>query len=200
MKTGIFLFIVVLSSGLNSAYCQRDDPKPYGLKSGIIDYNFSGTQEGVGTLYFDDYGLKANMYLDIIERDKHKKVNTLTLKEDQYIYDLEQSVEGFKMKNPFFGNLKKECDTETFLKKFYGNMGLEKTGKIIFLDRECDLWKGNEGEAYIWKGILLKLDSDMYGDEIHQEATSIQTNIQIDPSLFNIPEGIEFMEMPGFVF
>lgn len=200
MKTSIFLLIVVFSTVLNSAFCQRDDPKPYGLKSGIIDYRFSGTQEGVGTLYFDDHGLKANMYLDIVEGDKHKKGYTLTLNKDQYIYDPDQSGEGFKMKNPFFSNLDEERDTETFLKKFYGNMGLEKTGKIIFLDRECDLWKGNEGEAFIWKGILLKLDSYIYGNVIHQEATSIQINIQIDPSLFNIPEGIEFMEMPGFVF
>jgi len=200
MKTSIFLFIVMVSFELNSAYCQRDEHKPYGMNSGIIEYKFSGMQEGMGTLHFDDYGLKASMYMDVIEGDKHKRGYTLTLKEDQYMYDLGPSGEGFKMKNPFFSNLKEGGDAETFLMKFYGNMGFEKAGKIIFLDRECDLWKGNEGEAFIWKGILLKFDLNMYGNAIHQEATSILINVQIDPSLLKIPEDIEFMEMPGFVF
>ena len=174
--------------------------KPYGLESGIIDYKFSGTQEGIGTLYFDDYGLRSNMYLDVIEGGKHQKGYTLTLGEDQYMYDLEKSKEGIKMKNPVYKDLDENATIETILEKVYGKMGLQKTGKAMFLGKECDLWKGKQGEVFIWQGILLKMDLNMYGNPIYQEATAVKINVPIDPSLLEIPEGIEFMEMPAFSF
>jgi hypothetical protein len=179
---------------------QQMDLKPYGLKSGIIEYKFSGAQEGVGTLYFDDYGIRSNMYLDAVEGGKHQKGYTLIIGEDQYMYDLDKSKEGMKMKNPVYKEIDQDDDIDTILEKVYGKMGLKKTGTRSFLGKECDLWKGKPGEALIWKGILLKLDLNMYNNQILQEATEIKVNVPVDPSLFKIPENIDFMEMPGFSF
>lgn len=181
-------------------FSQRQNLKPYGLKCGKIEYKFSGAQEGVGIMYFDDFGLRSNMFLDAIEGNKHHKGYTLTLGEYQYMYDLEKSIDGVKMKNPIFREINDRDNMETILAKVYGKMGLEKAGIKTFLERECDLWKGEQGEALIWNGILLKLDLNRYGNIIHQEATSIKINVLVDPSLFEIPAGIEFMEMPGFNF
>jgi hypothetical protein len=200
MKTSSLLSIILAFLMVSYAFGQKTELKPYGIKSGVIDYKFSGTQEGVGILYFDDYGLRSNMFLDAMEGGRHQKGYTLTLGDDQYIYDLEKSGEGVKMKNPMFRDLKEGDVTETLLRKVYGKMGLNRAGSTSFLDRECDLWTGEQGEALVWNGILLKLDLEMYGNTIHQEATSMKINIPIDPSIFKIPEGVEFTEMPGFNF
>ncbi len=200
MKPILILSTILMLLVTSSVIGQKLDLKPYGLKSGIIDYKFSGAQEGVGTMYFDDYGLRSNMYLDAIEGGKHQKGYTLTIGEDQYMYDLEKSEDGVKMQNPVYKDLEKNATIETILKKVYGKMGLQKTGKTMFLGKECDLWKGEQGEVLIWQGILLKMDLKIYGNTIHQEATKVKTNVPVDPSLLKIPEGIEFMEMPAFSF
>jgi len=41
--------------------------KPYGIKSAIIEYSYSGDKVGKGTLYFDDYGSKSAMLTDAVE-------------------------------------------------------------------------------------------------------------------------------------
>ena len=195
------MLVIILSCiAISMALGQSLTLKPFGLESGIIDYKFSGAQEGVGTLYFDNFGLRSNMYLDVIEGGKHQKGYTLTLGEDQYMYDLEKSKEGIKMRNPAYKDLDENATIETILEKVYGKMGLKKTGKATFLGKECDLWKSEQGEALIWQGLLLKLDLDMYGNSIHQEATAMKMNVPVDTSLFEIPEGIEFTEMPAFSF
>jgi len=47
--------------------------KPYGIKSGIIEYTYSGDKVGKGTLYFDDYGMKSAMLEDAIKTGKSGK-------------------------------------------------------------------------------------------------------------------------------
>jgi hypothetical protein len=196
----IISMIIFCYSILGMVHGQNITLKPYGLESGIIDYKFSGAQEGVGTLYFDKYGRRTNMYLDAVEGGKHQKGYTLTIGEDQYMYDPGKPKDGVKMKNPIYKDLDDNATIETILAKVYGKMGLNKTGKSTFLGKECEVWTGDEGEALIWKGILLKLDLDIFNNKIQQEATAIKENVPVDPSLLEVPEGIDFIEMPGFNF
>ena len=174
--------------------------KPYGIKSGIIDYKFSGTKEGVGTLYFDEFGQKSQMYMDVLENSKRQRGWTLTLGEMQYLYDPESSKEGMKMENPVIKALKDKnrTDMEALAAETYGKMGFKKESRETFLGKECDRWSGKNGLALVWNGILLKMEYTAYGITTRQEATSVKVNVPVDRKLFVIPEDIHFTEMPGF--
>lgn len=47
--------------------------KPYGIKSGIIEYKYTGNEAGNGTLYFDDYGNKSAINRKIKEETEVKE-------------------------------------------------------------------------------------------------------------------------------
>ena len=100
MKNLLIICLTFLLPGWILAQDQEVTLKPYGIKSGIIDYKFSGTKEGVGTLYFDEFGQKSQMYTDALENGKRQRGWTLSLGETQYLYDPESSEEGMKMENP----------------------------------------------------------------------------------------------------
>ena len=61
------ILIVCLLIILPKIAGQEVSLKPYGLKSGIIEYSYSGDRVGKGTLYFDDYGMKSAMFSDAVQ-------------------------------------------------------------------------------------------------------------------------------------
>ena len=42
--------------------------KPLGVKSGIIEYSYSGDKTDKSTQYFDDYGVKSAVYAEIVQQ------------------------------------------------------------------------------------------------------------------------------------
>ena len=200
MKNLLIICVILLLPSWIFAQEQETTLKLYGIKSGIIDYKFSGTKEGSGTLYFDEFGQKSQMYIDAIENGKRKKGWTLGLGETHYLYDPESSSEGLKMGNPIIKKLKNQehTDMEAITAEVYSKMGFKKEGKQTFLDKECDVWKGKKGMVLIWNGILLKMEYTVYGYTTKQEATTVSINVTVDPKLFEIPNNIQFTEMPGF--
>lgn len=163
-------------------------------RSGIVEYRFNGTQEGVGTLYFDDFGFRTHLFLDVLVAGRHTRTITITIGEDQYRFNADKSGEGIKVKTRV--NLAIE-DQDSVIRNVYGKLGMEKTGSAIFMGKDCDLWQGKAGQVLLWNGIVLRKEIDLYGNRIHQEALSLKTDITVDPDLFTIPENISFVEMPG---
>ncbi len=174
--------------------------KPYGLKSGIIEYIYSGNKVGKGTLYFDDYGLKTAIYMDAIENGEKRKGWVVTFGDYQYIWDAERSSEGMKLENPIIAWLAtaSKGDIESFAESMYAKMGMEKSGTEMLIGKECKVMKGNMGKVLTWNGILMLLDMKIGSYLSHQEATSIKTNVPVDAKYFIIPKNIKFSEMPIF--
>ena len=92
-----FIFITVTASG------QEANLKPYYLKSGIIEYSYSGDKTGKGTLYFDDYGIKSALFTDAIEHGDMKRSWVITSGNYQYMWDADSPDKGMKLKNPITG-------------------------------------------------------------------------------------------------
>jgi hypothetical protein len=191
--------VVIITANMTA---QKVTLKPYGVASAVVDYKYSGATTGLGTLYFDDYGQRSNLYMDVVEMGNRKRGYTLTLGADQYMYSANPKEEGIKMQNPIMKDLvgKQHANVETITKMVYGQMGFQKTGAIIFLDKECEVWTGDKGFAWIWKGIVLKMKYQMRGQETLQEATAVTLNAAIDEALLKVPENVEFTEMPTFSF
>ncbi len=173
--------------------------KPLGVKSGIIEYSYSGDKTGKSTQYFDDYGMKSAVYAEIVQRGEESKGWSLTLGEDQYMWDLNSS-QGMKSKNPMVKQMMELSggDILEYMAGMYEQMGMTKSGTENFQGKECTVFKGDMGKVLIWKGLMMMMEMKI-GDMVsRQEVTSIKTNVKVDGKYFRIPDDITFNEIPGF--
>jgi hypothetical protein len=199
MKTLAILTICLL---LILPKLSGQDPtlKPYKLKSGIIEYKYSGDKTGTATLYFDDYGVKSAMYSELVTRGEPSKTWMVSIGELQYMWDLSKPGKGMKMKNQT-AELTAEAakdGLDSFTEATYAKMGMVKSGTEIFLGKECTLFKSDMGKVLTWSGMLMLMDFKMGSYVSKQEAISVKTNIPVDGKYFIIPKEITFSEMPAF--
>jgi len=199
MKRIIILTICFLSIS-TMIFSQEAVLKPYGIKSGIIEYTYSGDKTGTGTLYFDDYGMKSAMYMETITEGEESKGWVVAFGDYQYMWDPDQPDDGMKMKNPLLSwiNEASNGDYESFTEEAYKKMGMVKSGKETLLGKECDVIKGDMGKVLVWKGIMMMMELNMGGYSSGQIATSVRSNVPVDAKYFVIPANITFSEMPGF--
>ena len=197
MKT-LFVFTLSFFFILPKLAGQEAGLKPFGIKSGIIEYSYSGDKIGKGTLWFDDYGMKSAMYTDAVEGGEKRKGWIVSFGDYQYLWDPDRSSEGFKLKNPIITWLAESSkgDVESFTESMYSQMGFSKAPDETFLSKPCKVMKGDMGKVLTWNGILMLLDMKLMGINSHQEVTKIQTNIPVEAKYFVIPKNIKFSEMP----
>ena len=192
-----FLFALLIVSQIKA---QEVSLKPYGIQSGIIEYKYSGSQVGTGILYFDEYGYKSAMKMDTKMNDQQQKGWVVSFKDYQYIFDPKKPDEGLKMKNPIIESFLKmdNPDYDKVAEDLYSKMGMKRAGTEKFIDRDCILFKGENGKILTWNGILMLMDMNYSGIKTKQEVTSIKINVPVDAKYFEIPKNIKFNEMPGF--
>ena len=202
-KTKIIVQIICLAFVLlitNQLFAQEVSLKPYGIKSGIIEYKYSGSEVGKGIMYFDEYGNKTAMNVDTKRGDEINKGWVISHKEYQYIFDPSKPDEGLKMKNPIIESLMKmdKQDYDKVAEDLYSKMGMKKSANEKFLDKDCMVYKGDTGKILTWNGILMLMEMNYGGMKSRQEITSIKTNVPVEAKYFEIPKNIKFSEMPGF--
>jgi len=179
---------------------QETTLKPYCIKSGIIEYRYSGDKAGTGTLWFDDYGLKCAMQMEVVSEGEKSNSWIVTIGSYQYLWDTSKPAEGLKMENPILKwvNEASKEEIDSYTESMYVKLGMTKKATETFLGKECKSLKGDIGKVLTWKGIMMLLDMSMGTYVSHQEATSIKTNVPIDARYFVIPKNVTFSEMPMF--
>lgn len=199
MKKLIFITISLFLT-LSKLPGQDGTLKPYSVKSGILEYKYSGDKTGKGTLYFDDYGLKTALFMDAVKDGEFNRGWVVTFGDSQYMWDPDNPTEGMKLKNPLAAWIASASkgDIESFTESMYAKMGMEKSGTETFMGKGCKVLKGEMGKVLTWNGILMLLDLKMTGYSSHEEVTSMKTNIPVDAKYFIIPRNIKFSEMPDF--
>ena len=197
MKKIITLTVSLLCM-LTALFGQDATLKPYGIKSGIIEYSYSGDKIGKGTLYFDDYGMKSAMLEDAIKDGEKRKGWVVSFGDYQYMWDPDDPTEGMKLKNPMLTGIKEASkgELESFTESMYSKMGFSKAPDETFLGKPCKVMKGDMGKVLTWNGILMLLDMKVMGTSSHQEVTKIQTNVPVEAKYFVLPKNIKFSEMP----
>ena len=197
MKKIITLTVSLLCM-LTALFGQDATLKPYGIKSGIIEYSYSGDKVGKGTLYFDDYGMKSAMLEDAIKDGEKRKGWVVSFGDYQYMWDPDDPTKGMKLKNPMLTGIKEASkgELESFTESMYSKMGFSKAPDETFLGKPCKAMKGDMGKVLTWNGILMLLDMKIMGTSSHQEVTKIQTNVPVEAKYFVLPKNIKFSEMP----
>jgi hypothetical protein len=196
-----FLFVLVSCSDntdekKSTKESTTDFSKRYGIKSGVIEYTLSGSQEGTKTLYFDNWGMRqAEHTISILSVGGFtKNVNLLNIIDGEFQYIINVDVNsGTKKRNPIL----KEIEELKF-EKSYGEFGeqiLLKTGAVKigvdkFLNKDCDIYevKNSGTKLWIWKWLALKSETIMGGVKINLTATKINENISVPLDKFAIPE------------
>jgi len=192
--------IAVLTSG--TLIADGSNLHLYELRSGKVTYEIKGSGNPMGTtmkiagkkrLIFNNYGAES-----ITEENKVKKqtimgrthvVKTHTM---TYIKDGVAYLVDFKQNNitrrddmgidAFAGQNMKQLG-EKMLKQ----MGGKKTGTDKVLGFTCDVWELKGIKQCIYKGVTLKITSDVMGLKTQEVATKAEFDIPLQKDSFKLP-------------
>ncbi|MEN8192027.1 MAG: hypothetical protein ABFS12_04380 [Bacteroidota bacterium] len=176
------------------------DFKRYQFKSGKVVYKVSGVQTGTETMYFDDYGRKEVHFNEsVIEMMGTKQeTNTQTIMKDKFIYVIDKKTNtAQKMENPLYSMFSDEDDLQKVGEDIMKKMGGKKVGNETINGKDCEVWDVPKmgGKIWVWNSIGIKTVVNMMGMNITQIAESVETDVDVSPDLFKIPEDVEVKDM-----
>ena len=180
-----------------------DFQKRYGIKSGVIEYIITGSQEGTKTLYFDNWGMKQAEYtrsiLSVGGFTKALNLVNIIDGEFQYMINIDQN-SGTKTRNPILKSieaLKDQKGFNEFGEQMLLSMGATKIGSEDFLGKDCDVYemKNTGTKLWVWEWLTLKSETQSHGININVTATRINEGGSVPDSKFKIPEKVVLNEV-----
>jgi hypothetical protein len=179
------------------------DQKIFGIQSGIIEYEITGSQTGNKKLYFDDWGRKqaeySNSTIKVGKFSKHSNLLKITNGDWQYIINLEKKT-GTKRENPILGKmyeLSNQINYNDFGEQLVLIEGGVKTGMGVIAGKNCTIYnfKNKKSNRWIWNWITLKSESLSGGVHITVTAKNILENVSVPDSVFNPPPDVMVIEV-----
>ncbi|HAQ65342.1 MAG TPA: hypothetical protein DCR43_05765 [Bacteroidales bacterium] len=209
---------VVLVFGQGSRLKQIKAANVFDVKSGKIVYKLEGTTKGTRTLIWDDYGRLQYDYkvtvTKIMGMSNSEENLSIRTKEWMYSIDLEAKT-GSKMKvddalamtdamTAGYSDEQLQQTGEEIKKQF----DAKDVGTGVVLGHTCNIMQIEKLKSKVWtyKKITLKSEMAMGGlmGSSTEEATSMEENITVPASTFQVPAGIEIQDaskmmegMPG---
>jgi hypothetical protein len=179
------------------------DQKMYGIKSGIIEYEITGSQTGTKKLYFDDWGRKqaefTNSTIKVGKYTKHSNLLKITKGDWQYIINLENKT-GLKRENPVIEKiieLKNQTNYGEFGEQLLLISGGFESGGDIVADKKCKVYefKKQNTKSWIWNWLMLKSEIKRGNINIIVVAKNIEENVFIVDTVFSPPKNILIIEV-----
>ncbi len=195
------LFIV---AGLFAATLLGAQEKVYEVKSGVVTTTSDMMGQSVTQmLYFDDYGAKQVTVSDF----GGQKMRILRDKDGSQI--MVNDAEKTATRMPSFGD-NNIINWLNLTEKVIKDNKIKELGEETVAGKVCKKYKYRVGmmgqfvdqTVCIYKGIVLKSESSTQMGDMVQAATKIEEDVNVEASLFTIPEGvkIEDFDMGGFGF
>src|SRR3990172_6580297 len=190
------------NSNLNNTFTLKDK-KIFGVQSGIIEYEISGSQTGSRKLYFDDWGRKqaeySNTTIKVGKYSKHSNLLKITNGNWQYIIDLDKSA-GTKRENPILEKmfeLKDQMNYGEFGEQLILVDGGFESGNEDIEGRRCRIYefKDLKSKNWIWNWLLIKSEIQSGNVKININANYIRENIPIQDSVFTLPKNVLITEV-----
>jgi hypothetical protein len=207
MKNIVKISLVTII-GSSILFAGSDMMKKYDVKSGKIEYSIKESGnimgmvkiKGIGKkrVIFDNYGVK-----DLTEESKVKKettggqtkvdkTHTIQYMNDGIVYSVDFKKKTIvRMDNPamamgaLFGGGKNMKQTgEAMLK----SMGGKKTGTDKVLGYTCDVWDVMGVKQCIYKGVPLRIESNLMGLKSTEIATKATFDLSLNEDDFKLPE------------
>lgn len=177
--------------------------KRYGIKSGVIEYIITGSQEGTKTLYFDSWGMRQAEYtrsvLSVGGFTKPLNLANIIDGEFQYMINIDQN-SGTKTRNPILKSIEQLKDQKGFNEfgeQMLLSMGANKIGSETFLGKDCDIYemKSTGTKLWVWEWLTLKSETKSGGLQINLTATRINEGGTVPKEKFKIPEKVVLNEV-----
>ena len=179
------------------------DQKFFGIESGIVEYEISGSQKGDKTLYFKDWGRKqAEFSVSTIKVGKYSKnTNLLKITNNnwQYIINLEAKY-GTKKGNPVLERMimfKDQISYGEFGEQLALINGGIETGSDVVVGNKCRVFefKSKNSKLWLWNWLMLKSEMLSGKVKIDVQAISIKVNVSIADSIFKPPLDVLITEI-----
>ena len=174
--------------------------KIYSVKSGKVtmEMDMMG-QKIVQQNYFDDYGVKQATVMEMMGQ----KMRSIEVDgKNVMIDDAAKTAISMPGMGPQMGGNNKinflNLDEKTIKKNKIKEEGQEEVaGKMCtkYSYRMLMMGQGVNVHAWVYKGITLKTAIRTDFGEMVTKATKVEEDIQVDPALFVLPEGVEVQEM-----
>ena len=174
--------------------------KIYSVKSGKVtmEMDMMG-QKIIQQIYFDDYGVKQATVMDMMGQ----KMRSIEVDgKNVMVDDAAKTAISMPGMGPQMGGNNKinflNLDEKTIKKNKIKEEGQEEVaGKMCtkYSYRMLMMGQGVNVHAWVYKGITLKTAIRTDFGEMVTKATKVEEDIQIDPALFVLPEGVEVQEM-----
>ena len=172
----------------------------YSVKSGKVtmEMDMMG-QKIVQQNYFDDYGVKQATVMEMMGQ----KMRSIEVDgKNVMIDDAAKTAISMPGMGPQMGGNNKinflNLDEKTIKKNKIKEEGQEEVaGKMCtkYSYRMLMMGQGVNVHAWVYKGITLKTTIKTDFGEMVTKATKVEEDIQVDPALFVLPEGVEVQEM-----
>ena len=215
MKRKAVILLALLGLGYISA-AAAGDMRLFDIKSGKVTYTIRGTANMMGIttqiqgkkrLIFDNYG--ARNLTETVQQEKRSgmggnqtaKTHTITLMDGDTIYQVDFKYKKIiKMANVGAAILGSDNMKQKGL-PMIKQMGGRKTGTDKVLGYTCDVWELMGTKQCIYKGITLKVESNIMGITNTEIATDAKFDIRLSNHDFKLPdfplqEGIAPMNTP----
>lgn len=200
MKTWIKVGMVgVLSITLT----QAAQTKLYEIESGKISYEIKGSGNLMGTqtksigkkrLIFDDYGAKSLTEENKIQKTtvmgqtQTDKTHTMTYLKDATIYHVDFDNKKITRMENMGAMMMGGGDMSAKGKEMMQKMGGKMLGTDKVLGYECEVWELMGVKQCIYKGVTLKIESNMMGMKNVEIATEAEFDISVDEDDFKLPD------------
>lgn len=185
--------------------------KLYEFRSMAVEYEIrsegNGSKlSGSKSLWIDDYGNKQSEIRKETTTITILGNNTNEIKEEQiitlgnFVYTInlkektgtKQDIEVFrKMGEAFAGHLSRTgTSAKEFTKDFVEKNGGKWLASETFLGKKCDVIEMMGVKQWIYKGVPLRIESNMMGMKISETATKIAEDVSVPAEKFAVPKGI----------
>lgn len=174
--------------------------KIYSVKSGKVtmEMDMMG-QKIIQQIYFDDYGVKQATVMEMMGQ----KMRSIEVDgKNVMVDDAAKTAISMPGMGPQMGGNNKinflNLDEKTIKKNKIKEEGQEEVaGKMCtkYSYRMLMMGQGVNVHAWVYKGITLKTAIRTDFGEMVTKATKVEEDIQVDPALFVLPEGVEVQEM-----
>ncbi|NJK94260.1 MAG: hypothetical protein HC905_04355 [Bacteroidales bacterium] len=185
--------------------------KLYEFRSMAVEYEIrsegNGTRSGGSkSLWIDDYGNKqseirketTSITMLGNTTTENKEEQTIILGNLVYTINLKdktgtkQDIEVLrKMGEAFAGHLNSTgSSVREFTKDFVEKNGGRWLPSETFLGKKCDVIEMMGVKQWIYKGVPLRIESNMMGMKISETATSISEEVSVPAIRFTVPQGI----------
>ena len=191
----------LLIIGALMAFCigAQAQEKLYEVKSGKVtmEMDMMG-QAMVQEIYFDDYGAKQATVMNFNgQKMRQIKKDGSTL----MINDADKTATKMPAMGPMGGE--QSINFSNLDEKTVKKNKIQEAGEETVAGKTCKVYKYKvmmmgqavSATACVYKGIVLKSTTETGFGEMTQKATSVEENINIEASMFTVPEGVKIQEM-----